>query len=64
MLPKSYLKKFKIRQIRAAENLGLKPAAFNHKINGRRQWTPAEAKAWEVWTRGMVSRMDILYPDE
>ena len=64
MQPRAYLKKYKIRQYQAARGIGLNYPAFNHKLLGKRRWTPAEAKAWEVWTKGMVSRMDVLYPGE
>jgi len=60
---KKYMKSFKIRQKKLAEVLTLTQGAISHKILGKRQWTPKEALAIEKYTKGLVSRMDILYPN-
>jgi DNA-binding transcriptional regulator YdaS (Cro superfamily) len=64
MQPKDYLIRYSIKQKDAAQAIGLEQSAFNHKLHHKRRWTPEEAKAWETYTKGMVSRVDVLWPDE
>ena len=59
---KKYMKKFKIRQRQLAQILDLTQGAISHKIKNKRKWTTQEALAIEKYTKGLVSRMDILYP--
>ena len=58
-----YMKKFKIRQKKLAEALKLTQGAVSHKMIGKRQWTPKQALEIEKYTKGLVSRMDVLYPN-
>ena len=61
---KTYMKKYKIRQKKLGSVLHLTQAAISHKFKGRRKWTADQALAIEKYTKGMVSRMEILYPNE
>ena len=59
-----YMKEFKLRQHVLARILNINQGAVSHKILNKRKWTPTEAFIIERYTKGMVSRMEILYPNE
>ena len=58
-----YMKEYNLKQKDIAEVIHLKPASVSHKITGKRKWSTKDAILIEKFTKGMVSRMDILYPD-
>uniref|UniRef100_A0A6M3JZ50 Putative antitoxin n=1 Tax=viral metagenome TaxID=1070528 RepID=A0A6M3JZ50_9ZZZZ len=60
---KAYMKKFKLRQKEMAKLLGITQGAISQKLKGIRKWTANDAKAIEKYTKGMVSRMEVLYPN-
>ena len=46
-----------------AKLLGITQGAISQKLKGIRKWTANDAKAIEKYTKGMVSRMEVLYPN-
>jgi len=60
---KKYMKDFKVRQRHLGAVLGITQGAISHKLSNRRPWKLKEAVLIERHTKGMVSRMEILYPN-
>ena len=59
----SYMKKYKVTQKQLGTILHINQAAINHKLKGRRKWSSLQALEIEKYTKGLVSRMDVLYPN-
>lgn len=61
---KEWLKSNKITQAKISADLGLHHRFFSDMINGRQAVGKGLAKAIEEYTKGQVTRLSLLYPDE
>jgi DNA-binding transcriptional regulator YdaS (Cro superfamily) len=61
---KTWLSSKGVVQKKLADELGLSPSYFSELLSGKRRFNPKLSRKVEELTKGEVSRMELLYPDQ